>query len=87
MELKEDEESAAAPAAEPSFLERFFGVRFDELVAAAQPQPAMQQLAEDLEDRLESLASLAESSASEGEEVTEEVTEEMTVAMAAVRVE
>ena len=72
MELKEDEESAAAPAAEPSFLERFFGVRFDELVAAAQPQPAMQQLAEDLEDRLESLADLAESSASEGEEVTEQ---------------
>ena len=73
MELKEEEESAAAPAAERSFLERFGGVRFDELVAEAQPQSAMQQLAEDLEDRLESLADLAESSASEGEQVTEEV--------------
>ena len=73
MELKEDEESAAAPAAERSFLERFGGVRFDELVAEAQPQSAMQQLSEDLEDRLESLADLAEPSASEGEQVTEEV--------------
>ena len=73
MELQEEEESAAAPAAERSFLERFGGVRFDELVAEAQPQSAMQQLAEDLEDRLESLADLAESSASEGEQVTEEV--------------
>ncbi len=65
MELKEEEESAAAPADERSF-QRFGGVRFDELVAEAQPQSAMQQLAEDLEDRLESLADLAESSASEG---------------------
>ena len=77
MELKEEEGAAAAavePAAELSFLERFGGgVRFDQLVAAAQPQSAMQQLAEDLEDRLESLADLAESSASEGEQVTEEV--------------
>ena len=73
MELQEEEESAAAPAAERSFLERFGGVRFDELFAEAQLQSAMQQLSEDLEDRLESLADLAEPSASEGEQVTEEV--------------
>ena len=79
MELKEEEGAAAAaaavePAAELSFLERFGGgVRFDQLVAAAQPQSAVQQLQEDLEDRLESLADLAEPSASEGEQVQEEV--------------